>query len=155
LQCAERLHRTVQNFLLYGQLEMRSTDSQSLAALREQKTDQVQLHIEKSVCHLATKASRSSDLQLDLAEGTVIVASDLFTKLVEELIDNAFKFSAPGTVVRVVGKLEGAHYILAISDHGRGMGEEQIAQIGAYAQFDRQNREQQGSGLGLTIARRI
>jgi signal transduction histidine kinase len=31
----------------------------------------------------------------------------------------------------------------------------QIADIGAYAQFNRKTHEQQGSGLGLAIARRI
>ena len=32
---------------------------------------------------------------------------------------------------------------------------EQIARVGAYMQFERKLHEQQGSGLGLTIARRL
>jgi signal transduction histidine kinase len=31
----------------------------------------------------------------------------------------------------------------------------QIADVGAYVQFERKVHEQQGSGLGLTIARRL
>ena len=35
------------------------------------------------------------------------------------------------------------------------MSPEQIAQVGAYMQFDRQLQEQQGLGLGLMICRRL
>ncbi len=40
-------------------------------------------------------------------------------------------------------------------DRGRGFKPEHINQVNAYVQFDRKLHEQQGSGLGLTIARRI
>ena len=44
---------------------------------------------------------------------------------------------------------------LSISDHGRGFSTEQIRKVGAYMQFDRKMHEQQGLGLGLTIAKRL
>jgi signal transduction histidine kinase len=44
---------------------------------------------------------------------------------------------------------------LVVSDRGRGMNKEQINAIGAYMQFDRWLYEQQGSGLGLTIVKRL
>ncbi|MCX6048227.1 MAG: ATP-binding protein, partial [Chloroflexi bacterium] len=40
-------------------------------------------------------------------------------------------------------------------DQGRGLTPENIAQIDAYIQFERQTYEQQGAGLGLTLARRL
>jgi signal transduction histidine kinase len=45
--------------------------------------------------------------------------------------------------------------MISVSDNGRGMSREQIASIGAYMQFDRKMHEQQGSGLGLIIAKKI
>ena len=45
--------------------------------------------------------------------------------------------------------------VLSVSDCGRGFSTEQIAQIGAYMQFERKFNEQQGLGLGLTIAKRL
>jgi signal transduction histidine kinase len=42
-----------------------------------------------------------------------------------------------------------------IIDKGRGMTAEQIRNIGAYVQFDRTVYEQQGSGLGLTVAKHL
>ena len=45
--------------------------------------------------------------------------------------------------------------MLEVSDQGRGMAEEQLRQVGAFVQFDRDQYEQQGLGLGLSIARRL
>jgi signal transduction histidine kinase len=44
---------------------------------------------------------------------------------------------------------------LAVSDRGRGFSTEHITRVGAYMQFDRKLHEQQGLGLGLTIAKRL
>lgn len=44
---------------------------------------------------------------------------------------------------------------ISVIDRGRGMTEEQIAQVGAYRQFERHKYEQQGSGMGLATAQRI
>jgi signal transduction histidine kinase len=155
LQSAERLHRTVQNFLLYGQLEMLASDPESRATLRQKETGQVQLLVETRARHLAAKATRVADLELQLADGSVNIGQDLLTKLVDELIDNAFKFSVAGTTVRVASSFQDGTFALSVSDRGRGMDAEQIAGIGAYSQFNRRAYEQQGSGLGLVIARHI
>lgn len=155
LQSAERLHRTVQNFLLYGQLEMQASDPQSPVTLREKETVQIRTLVETRACHLAQKATRAADLQLDVADGTLAMGQELFTKLVDELVDNAFKFSVAGTTVRLASSFKDGSFILCVSDRGHGMNPEQIAGIGAYSQFNRKSHEQQGSGLGLVIARRI
>jgi signal transduction histidine kinase len=155
LQSAERLHRTVQNFLLYGQLEMHASDPSAVAAMREKETGQLQRLVETRARHLAEKATRIADLELDLADGTVRVGQDLMTKLVDEVIDNAFKFSVAGTTVRVESSLHDNVYTLSVTDRGTGMGQVQIRDIGAYSQFNRKMQEQQGSGLGLAIVRRI
>jgi len=155
LSSAERLHRTVQNFLLYGQLEMQASDPQTVAVLREKLTAMIHQLVETRARHFAETSTRAGDLQMELADGSVRVAQDLFTKLVDELIDNAFKFSTAGTTVRVKSWLSKDEYTLSITDCGQGMDAAQIAGIGAYSQFNRKSNEQQGAGLGLVIARRI
>lgn len=155
LQSAERLHRTVQNFILYGQLEMQSSDPDFLADARQRTTTNLNAIAESRARHIAEKANRMSDLQCLTSDGTVAMSQDYFTKLVDELTDNAFKFSKPGTPVRIEGIPGRGEYLLSVSDSGSGMTPEQLADIGAYSQFDRKSREQQGSGLGLAIVRRI
>ena len=71
------------------------------------------------------------------------------------MFDNAFKFSPTGTPVQISSQRQDRQYMLSIRDYGRGMTKEQIAQIGAYMQFERMMHEQQGLGLGLAIAKRL
>ncbi|HEY9657248.1 MAG TPA: ATP-binding protein, partial [Allocoleopsis sp.] len=68
---------------------------------------------------------------------------------------NAFKFSLPGTPVQIVSSMSKTEFHLFVIDQGQGLTQEQIASIGGYMQFQRQFYEQQGSGLGLSIAKRI
>ncbi len=155
LLCAERLQRTVQNFLLYGQLEIQAADLGARTALRAQRTDQCGCLIENRARRAATAANRGADLQLEVADGAVAMASDLFTRLVDELAGNAFKFSQPGQPVRVAASSGNGTYMLAVQDRGVGMTPEQIASVSAYTQFDRRRHEQQGAGLGLAIVKRL
>jgi two-component system, sensor histidine kinase and response regulator len=103
----------------------------------------------------AYQAGRLEDLQLDLQNAPLAIAEDKLRKLVEELIDNAFKFSEVGSPVKVSSQLDGKTFELSIIDQGRGMSAKQIDDVGAYMQFERKLYEQQGSGLGLTLAKRI
>lgn len=70
-------------------------------------------------------------------------------------MQNAFKFSTAGSRVVVVLAQSPNGTALAVTDHGRGLETEHITRVGAYMQFDRKLQEQQGLGLGLTIARRL
>ena len=76
-------------------------------------------------------------------------------KLVKELVDNAFKFSSSGQSVCVEGGFRGNHYLLTVKDQGQGMTQQQIERVGAFLQFDRDQHEQQGLGLGLALARQL
>ena len=155
LQSAERLHRTVQNFLLFGQLQIQASDPECLVELRQRSTEHLQKIITTRSQHFAEEATRTADLQLELSDGIAAISQELFTKLVDELVDNAFKFSVAGTAVRVTGAPGKGEYILTVSDRGQGMTAGQISDIGAYSQFNRKTNEQQGSGLGLAIVRHI
>jgi two-component system, sensor histidine kinase and response regulator len=155
LRSAERLHRMVQNFLLYGQLEMHACDPQAIATLRNKETAELCQWIEIRARRVAQKSERVEDLQLELTDGRIAMGQDLFTKLVDELLENAFKFSSVGALVRVASSTNAGYFVVSIADRGHGMAAEQIAAVGAYAQFSRKTREQQGSGLGLAIARHI
>lgn len=76
-------------------------------------------------------------------------------KILEEIIDNAFKFSPPNTPVHVISNIKNNTWALSVINQGRGMTADQIANLGAYLQFERKLYEQQGSGLGLIIAKRL
>ncbi|MFN8447426.1 MAG: ATP-binding protein [Anaerolineae bacterium] len=83
------------------------------------------------------------------------IGEDYLRKIIEEMVDNGFKFSTAGTPVCVTASVEDGYYVISVTNEGRGMTSEQIAQVGAYMQFERRIHEQQGAGLGLIICKRL
>lgn len=153
---AERLYRLTQNFLLYAELELTATNPNRVAVLRQAqfRTNATPILTELSL-QAAAKLGRTKDLRLELRDGIVCISELKLKKIVEEIIDNAFKFSAPKTPVRITSRIHENSFNLYVVNHGRGMTPAQTAHIGAYMQFERKLYEQQGSGLGLIIAKRL
>lgn len=154
-ESGRRLERLIENFLIYAQLELLATDSAKVAALSAKCTEHALAVVEDHARAQALQADRATDLLLDLADGRLALADDCLAKIVDELVQNAFKFSPGGTTVRVGMTDYPEFMVLTISDSGRGFSTEHITRVGAYMQFDRKLHEQQGLGLGLTIAKRL
>lgn len=150
-----RLHRVLENFLVYAQIEVLASDAQQIQQLRSHITPQVGTVIAQVARQKAADWGREPDLVLDIAEIALRIADEDLRKIISELVDNAFKFSQPGAMVAISTARDRDSYIVRVIDQGRGMTSEQIAGIGAYMQFDRLIYEQQGLGLGLIIARRL
>jgi len=147
---AVRLHRLIQNYLLYAQLELKKTGLSRRFELR----DPMEI-ISKVSTKIASDASRSGDLIFDCKRCTVYIAELEFTKVVEEITGNAFKFSTPGTPVKISCDCSDNLFSLLVEDQGCGIKDEDLTKIGAFMQFDRMLKEQQGFGLGLIISKRI
>jgi len=155
LESGQRLQRLIQNFLIYSQLELLRADDKEIAAMRAKRIEDVHEPLTLVARTKAQAAGRLNDLRADICRGGVSCAEDLLSKIVEEILGNAFKFSKPGTPVKFSVVPEGRLLKIVIADQGRGMKPEYINSIAAYVQFDRRQHEQQGSGLGLVIAKRL
>lgn len=100
----------------------------------------------------AERFGRARDLAVQAEDAAVLAAADGLECVVGHLVDNAFKFSLPGSMVRVgVGRRDD-RCVIEIRDQGRGLTDEEIAQIGVMQQFGRERFEQQGLGMGLALA---
>lgn len=153
---AFRLYKLVQNFLLYAQLELLATNPEQIEELRQSsRTESVKTAIAQVAIQKAKQANREVDLELDLQDSAVCISETKLRKVVEELLDNACKFSPAGTAIRVATRCEGKAFVLSVSDKGQGMSAEAICQVGAYMRFERKLSSQQGTGLGLSIVKRI
>lgn len=159
LQCirsaATDLEEVCQNFLLHTRLELMATNPTKLAELQQAQTDSTFDLIHSCAEDKAKKFDRTTDLKLELRDLPVQMAEVYLIKIVEELLDNAFRFSKPDTLIQIISYANDQKFCLSISDHGRGMTLAQIAQSGAYMQFDRATFEQQGLGLGLALVQRL
>ena len=150
-----RLQRVIENYLVYTQIEMIQDDPQEVEQLRNHILKDVAPIIETVAKKTAAKYQRSDDLSLDLCHLALRISEANLKKIVEELVDNAFKFSAKGSKVVIKAIHEEDAFKLYIRDYGCGMTAEQIKSLGAYMQFNRELFEQQGLGLGLTLAKRL
>jgi signal transduction histidine kinase len=151
----KRLERLIENFLIYAQVESLGADLQKVSALGQKQTPSPAKLIEERALGQASAARRTGDLALDLVDQPVPMSEDYLAKIVDELVQNAFKFSDPGTRVSVTLSGFPNGLMLSVTDHGRGFSMEDITKVGAYMQFDRKIQEQQGLGLGLVIAKRL
>ncbi len=152
---AQRLQRLIENFIMYAQIELLATKPEELQALRNCQTLNPSDIIFAIAIQKAKQYQREADLILQVANSTVKIAKRDLKKVAEELIDNAFKFSKPGTSVHVKAATDKENFKLSISNYGPTMTADQIASIGGYVQFERKFYEQQGIGLGLILAKRI
>jgi signal transduction histidine kinase len=151
----KRLEHLVENFLIYAQIELLQADPQKASALRKKQTLSPAKLIEEHARNQGKIARREEDLRFDLANIPAPISEEYLAKIVDELVQNAFKFSQTGSTVTVRQTDLPRAVALSVADHGRGFSTDQITKVGAYMQFDRKMQEQQGLGLGLTIAKRL
>jgi signal transduction histidine kinase len=154
-ESSQRLERLIENFLIYAQLELLAADPKNINALRVGKTENPVASLKKICEGHAAHFKRVDDIVVETMDVSIPMAEDYFKRVVNELVHNAFKFSEAGTPVRISLQNESNGATLSVSDKGRGFSTEQITRIGAYMQFDRKMQDQQGLGLGLTIAKRL
>jgi signal transduction histidine kinase len=153
---ALRLEQFTKRFLQYAQLEIVTSHSSiSEAKTISPATLATHLVIETAIKAKAESVSRSQDLQWSLAEVDLSITHQDLLSIINELLENAFKFSKLRTLVKVSSRLINETFYLAIADQGRGMTPEQVSQIGTFSQFERQKYGQQGIGLGLKIVQKI
>jgi signal transduction histidine kinase len=99
------------------------------------------------------------ELRVELAARPVRCTCDVgrIEQVLNNLISNAIKFSAPGTTVVVTARDDGPHAVLAVRDEGPGIAPELLRDL--FEPFVRGARPDgqapPGMGLGLWVARRI
>lgn len=153
----DRLHRLVQNYLLYAQLDLVSSNSNAVKGMRECTTSEGLSTIEYAAQYIANTYERTSDFHFEGINDSLLFLIDQehLYKIITELTDNAFKFSNPETPVNVNCSKKGDFCWIEVTDSGRGLTRSAIESIGAYMQFERRIFEQQGTGFGLIIAKRL
>ncbi len=153
-----RLEKLTKKFLQYARVEMCSVnpneDDSELCNPYELKIP-TEFLTAVTLKSKADIAGRTDDLVMNMEDVEISMIERDYLLIVNELADNAFKFSKAGTSVVVSSQLKDGMFHLSITDHGRGMTEAQIAKVGAFLQFDRKKHEQQGMGLGLQIVKRL
>jgi two-component system sensor histidine kinase KdpD len=81
---------------------------------------------------------------------------EFIQQVLKQLLDNAVKYSAPGTPVIIAAETAGERIVVSVSDRGNGIAEEEQSRVFDKFYRGRKSREQVlGTGLGLSIAKGI
>ncbi len=154
-QSGMRLQRLIENYLFFTDLKLYEDHPEFFADWQIKIPTRIKELITVAVCEIAQKQLRSADLMAHLAENEILLCERATLKIIQEIVDNAFKFSPQNTKVDVTATVAEDTLVITVQDHGRGMTEGQVSHLNAFTQFDRQLHEQAGSGLGLAIADRL
>jgi two-component system sensor histidine kinase KdpD len=145
---SERLNRFIANLLDMTKLESGAiAPNSSLHSIGE---------VIGSALRRAEKILSRHKVTLDIYRDLPLVKIDevLFEQAIFNLLDNAAKYSAPGSTIQINGRRDGDSVVLEIVDEGVGIPASDVERI-----FDKFYRAQKGdqvrpgTGLGLAIAR--
>ena len=143
---ALRLNRTLRNYLLILDQSTSSVLAPPLCHV------EVERCLRTGLSEALRQHERVHDVTIRVEACAISVKPEDLGRIVEELVDNAFKFSRQGTPVTVVLGSDGR---LVVTDRGRGLTADKVNLIGAFQQFDRAKHEQQGLGLGLVLVQKL
>ncbi len=150
---AQRLLRLINQLLDFSKLEAGKMQLQTTT------TDLVLLlrHITSAYESLATEKKIKYFFYAEVEELIMQLDQEKVATIMHNLLSNAFKFTAEGGEVILHLKTEGQWALVSVKDTGMGIAAEELDKV-----FDRfyqvdssQTREQEGSGLGMALAKEL
>ncbi|MFQ3566810.1 MAG: hybrid sensor histidine kinase/response regulator [Aggregatilineales bacterium] len=152
---AVRLRRLIENFITLVELE--TGDAQRTHEQRKGPLIDIRALLE-GACRAAFNGSHSHPYSINVLNTPppFIADAEYLKFALQQLLENAAKFSPPGQPIDLGVCCDDATISLWVSDRGRGIPETQMGWIWeVFHQIDREVHEDQGAGTGLTIVRRI
>jgi two-component system, sensor histidine kinase and response regulator len=146
---ARRLDRSTRKLLMYLNLALETPQA------RSEEHCSAQQIIEEIAKRHTHQTGRYSDLILDVEDAELQVSTDRLQWLVDELIDNAFKFSPDNTTVEVRGQVIDNMFHLWVNNHGSGLSGNYLERSADLSFKETPIDEERGVGLGLKIVRKI
>jgi two-component system, OmpR family, phosphate regulon sensor histidine kinase PhoR len=151
---ADRLNSIIEDLLALSKIER----SEEAADLPLEPTD-VKKVLEAAINDCQTKAAeRRIEVRLNCDDRIQATAnSPLLEQAVVNLLDNAIKYSEPGSAVRIVSAQSPAEVTIAVVDQGCGIEAEHLPRLfERFYRVDRaRSRKLGGTGLGLAIVKHI
>jgi signal transduction histidine kinase len=151
MHSGRRLHRTLRNYL-YALDRLRPDSFSPFPVLNAPTVVQL---IQQGVLLATERHERKKDLVMDVAGATLQASAQELPLLAEELVENAFVYSKPGSPVKVAAQRIGSEWQLTVQDSGRGMNRQQLKNLGLFRQFEHSKYQQPGLGVGLFIVQQI
>lgn len=156
-----RLERLVNDFMLMQQIESGQADKTYKNFCRKHNAVALLEQAIESFHEDPTFSEKLEQLQINISGQEVLGAAiDIydvhFVKVIQHLLANAVRFTAPTLGVRVAAFLKENNIVIQIRDFGPGISnllKQKVCE--PFTQVNREYFEQQGAGLGLAIVRKL
>jgi two-component system cell cycle sensor histidine kinase/response regulator CckA len=152
---AQRLGRVIDKLLDLVELEATAASPQHVASLRQASQADAREFLHGCTRRVAADHQREADLTLALAPGAVGMSAYWLGRLIARPLDNAFRYSPPGSPVNLETRATPKGFTIVMRDHGPGMTPEQLAKCAHLQPVSSTERDHPGVGVGLVLARRI
>ncbi len=141
----DRATKTIEKLLLLYRLEAQSVE------LRKEKLELRDLVMD--ILEEFSQLVKSKNLKVEIFQDSFEVEGDyeLVRSLLSNLIENAIKYSFTGGTIRIYKR----DACLVIEDQGIGISEEDLKRVFEPFYRSEQAKQEEGSGLGLSISRAI
>ncbi|MCU7497424.1 MAG: hybrid sensor histidine kinase/response regulator [Ignavibacteria bacterium] len=152
----KRFNRLVQKFTNYTNVVLMMDDESTLKGVRERRVSSAKLTLHTSALKIAEHYKRLSDLDIRVQDAELSIDETYLSFMVEELVNNAMRYSRCGQRVSLRGNCSKGRYEIKVRDEGIGMSPEQIREIAAFRQFSRDAlMGKSGNGIGLVTVKKI
>lgn len=101
--------------------------------------------------------AKSRELSVDCRESIIVNADRVrVQRILHNLLDNAIKYSPPGTKIKVLVKTKSNEVTIGVKDEGKGIPKEfQGKLFEPFQRIQQQDMKTTGTGLGLVVCRRL
>jgi CheY-like chemotaxis protein len=146
------VQRLIENNLFYADLRVMKYESELCHRWQRNDFIDTESFIAFLATHEAIEARRQKDLHVDLTDAGIRTSARSFQKILRELLNNAFKFSEPGTPVRVKTTIIRDQFQLTVTDQGSGLTRKQLTNVMTSMKPENPLYERPVEGLGLIIS---
>ncbi len=146
-----RLEKLINNFLEFARLDLHIL-TPSPSALQVGKECQEVMTLLQPMAE-----AKSIDLQAQFPQEVLVLPADplLFRRVLENLLENAIKYSPPKTTVTLKFQKEGPEVRFAVQDQGPGIPPDDLPHLFEIFSRGSDAGEEPGFGLGLATVKRI
>jgi signal transduction histidine kinase len=150
---ALRLNRSIEKFIQFASIQYELNEISSDKSLKFNTSESIKYLILKIAKEEQNYTNGRTKLELEIEDSRLKIDEFYFNICIKELVENAFKFSGPDSVVKIKGGNKNNNYELSFENTGGGFAADQIKKISVFnKQYD---LTMPGSGLGLPIVKKI
>jgi signal transduction histidine kinase len=144
-----RLYRTLSNFLVLFELE--TGQDAPLEAFYLAPEDATMI-LRRRLELVLQRHAWTGEVWNEFKPPALVVEHEHFGKIVEELLDNACRYSPPRSRISVSLGGDGR---FVVEDEGRGLSDAELREVAAPPSSDRLELSRRGPGLGLRVVKRL